>query len=199
MVDGCSAVILLRLPSTMPWAGSSGGLRFELFTRDWVVATQPLYAGEPMLRLTLAAIHLLALGIGLGAVWARARALRNRLDAIALSQVFYADTWWGVAGLLWIVTGLTRVFGGFEKGTDYYLSNHLFWAKMGLLALVLVLEIGPMVVLIRWRIDVKRGQDPDTRMARRLARVSAVQAVIVMIMILAATAVARGYGTPGAS
>src|SRR5439155_25184932 len=114
------------------------------------------------IRWLLAAIHLLALGLGFGAVWARGRALRGELDPAGLRRAFYADTWWGVAAVLWIGTGLVRAFGGFEKGSFYYLHNHLFWAKMGLLA----------------------------------ARISFVQALLVVLMVLAATAMARGYGVP---
>jgi len=149
-----------------------------------------------LIRWVLAAIHLLALGVGLGAVWARGRALRNPLDAPGLRRVFYADTWWGIAAMLWIGTGLARAFGGFEKGSAYYLHNHLFWAKMGLLALILVLELSPMVTLIRWRVQLGRGQQPDTHAAARIASISFVQAVLVVLMTLAATAMARGYGVP---
>jgi putative membrane protein len=149
-----------------------------------------------MLQWTLAAVHLLALGIGLGAVWGRSRALAGGLDAAGLRRVFAADAWWAAAGVLWIATGLLRAFAGFEKGTAYYVHNHLFWTKMGLLAAVLALEVRPMIQLIRWRVDLARGATVETAPARALARISAVQALLVVTMVLAATAMARGYGTP---
>ena len=148
-------------------------------------------------RWLFAAAHLLALGIGLGAVWARGRSLRAELDAAGLRRVFYADSCWGVAAMLWIGTGLVRAFAGLEKGTAYYLQNHLFWTKMTLLGLILVLEIGPMVALIRWRVQLARGEVPGTQAAERFARISFLQAGLVVLMVLAATAMARGYGTPG--
>jgi putative membrane protein len=141
-----------------------------------------------------AAVHLLALGIGLGAVWARGRALRGQLDTTGLHRAFYADTWWGIAAALWIATGLMRAFGGLEKGAAYYLHNHLFWAKMTLLGLILVLEVRPMLILIRWRKLAARGERPDTSVAPRLATISYVEAVLVILMVLTATAMARGYG-----
>lgn len=147
-----------------------------------------------MLRWALATIHLTALGIGLGAVWARGRALTGTLDGAGLRRVFTADSWWALAAVLWIGTGLLRAFAGFEKGTAYYVHNHLFWTKMGLLGLILVLEIHPMIVLIRWRVDLARGATVDTRAAPALARVSAAQALLVLLMVLAATAMARGFG-----
>ena len=145
-------------------------------------------------RWLAASLHLLALGIGLGAVWARARALRSSLDARSLRQVFFADTLWGLAAVLWISTGLWRLLAGLEKGTGYYLQNHLFLTKMALLGLVLLLEIRPMITLIRWRKTVSRGEAPDTRAAPLLARISFVQAWLIVLMVFAAAAMARGMG-----
>jgi hypothetical protein len=67
------------------------------------------------MRLTLAVLHLLAFG-GLGAVFARARAAnRLRQYGDCLPVVLAADSWWEVAALLWISTGLWRAFGSLEK------------------------------------------------------------------------------------
>jgi putative membrane protein len=52
-----------------------------------------------------------------------------------------------------------------------------------------------MGTLIRWRIAARSGKPIDTRHAPAFARISAAQAVLVVIMVLAATALARGYGT----
>ena len=147
-------------------------------------------------RWLFAWLHLLGLGIGLGAVWARARALGGPLDAAGLRRVFQADAWWAVAGVLWIATGLVRVIGGLEKDTDYYLRNHVFWGKMSLLLFVILLEIGPAVALARWRLRLARGMQPDIAPAARFARISYAQAVLVVLMVLAATAMARGVGMP---
>jgi putative membrane protein len=151
-----------------------------------------------LIRWLFAAVHLLALGVGLGAVWARGRALREQLDPAGLRRVFYADSWWGISALLWIGTGLVRAFGGLEKGSAYYLGNHLFWAKMGLLVLILLLELRPMIALVRWRIELTRGDQPDTHSAPTFARISFLQAVLVTLMVLAATGMARGFGMPRA-
>lgn len=150
-----------------------------------------------MLRLTLASLHLLALGIGLGAVWARARALMKPLDPAGYRRVFAADTWWGVAGGLWIVTGLWRLLAGTEKTTSFYLGSHLFWGKMGLVALLLALEVAPMLALIHWRVELRHGQAPDTRRASRYARISLVQTALVVLMLVMAVAMTRGYGYRG--
>jgi putative membrane protein len=147
------------------------------------------------LRWLLAAVHLLALGIGLGAVWARARSLGGReLDLGAVRRVLTADAWWGVAALLWVATGLVRLLAGTEKPTGYYLHNHAFWAKMALFIAILLLEIRPIVTFGRWRAAVRRGELPSLVPAAALARVSYIQAVLAVLMVLAATAMARGLG-----
>ena len=146
------------------------------------------------LRWLVAAIHLMALGIGLGAVWARGRALRGTLDLAGLRRAFYADAWWGIAALIWIVTGIARAFGGLEKGGTYYLHNHFFWGKMALFATIFILEMAPMTAFMGWRSIVARGEHPNTSRARTFANISFAQAVMVLLMVLAATAMARGRG-----
>ena len=152
-----------------------------------------------MLRIALAALHLLALGIGLGAVYARARSL-NRVDATdgSLSRAFAADSWWGVAAGVWIVTGLWRVLASTEKATSYYWHNHVFLAKMGFLVLILALEIWPMVTLIRWRAAASRKTPPPAEQlaatGQRIARISDVQTLLVVAMVVAAVMMARGHG-----
>jgi putative membrane protein len=142
----------------------------------------------------LAALHLLALGIGLGAVWVRGRGLRSVLDRDGLRRIFLADGLWGAAAGLWIGTGVWRLLGGLEKPTGYYLANHVFLTKMGLLLVILALEISPMLTLARWRRLVRLGQPLDTSPARRMATISFIQAWLVVLMVLAATAMARGFG-----
>ena len=152
-----------------------------------------------MTRLLLAGFHLLALGIGLGAVWARGRALGSRLDLPGLRAAFTADAWWGMAFLLWISTGTWRFLAGVEKDTAYYLQNHLFLGKMGLLAVVLLLELRPMITLIRWRKRVAAGELPDVAAAPALARVSLAQAGLIVLMVFLAAGMARGWGASSLS
>jgi putative membrane protein len=147
------------------------------------------------LRVILAGLHLLGLGVGLGAVWARARGFRDRLDAAGLRRLFAADSWWGLAAVLWIGTGLWRLLAGLEKPTAYYLHNHVFWLKMTALVAILLLEIAPMLTLIRWRVMASRGTAIDGRRAPLFATISYIQAGLVLLMVAAATAMARGVGS----
>jgi putative membrane protein len=150
-----------------------------------------------MLRLVLAATHLLALGIGLGAVWGRARGLREPIDRASLRRAFAADSWWALAAVLWISSGLTRLFAQTEKPTIYYMQNRFFFMKMGLLALILLLEIWPMITLIRWRSASRRGSLDPVRLAdtaRAIRGISYLQALLIVGMVIAAASWARGSG-----
>jgi putative membrane protein len=151
-----------------------------------------------MLRIALASVHLIALGLGLGAVLGRGTALREVLAPGSLRRAFRADAVWGISFGLWLLTGLWRLFAETEKSVGYYMVNHAFFAKMGFLGLILALEIWPMVTLIRWRGAIGRGEAPETvadvATARRIATISHVQATLVVLMVFAAVAMARGYG-----
>ena len=169
-----------------------------------------------MLRLTLAWLHLIALGIGFWAVLARGQALREVARELpgtaALRRAFLADAHWGVAALLWLGTGLWRYLGSTEKTISYYNANHVFLTKMALFVAVIALEIWPMVTLIRWRVAVGRAAPApagpvggavgvqgraaalEPAVARRMATISYVQGAIVAVMVFTAVAMARGYG-----
>jgi putative membrane protein len=145
------------------------------------------------MRWALASLHLLALGIGLGAVWGRSRALRGPLDAGAVQRALTADVWWGVAALIWLATGLWRLFAGAEKATSYYMTSSWFLIKMGLFVVIVLMEVWPAVTFARWRVARSRGDMPDTRTAVALANISVAQAALVVAIVGAAAAMARGY------
>jgi len=51
-----------------------------------------------------------------------------------------------------------------------------------------------MTTLIRWRIQAGRSQALDTAPARGMAAISWIQAGLVVLMVFAASAMARGIG-----
>lgn len=146
-------------------------------------------------RLALAWLHLLALGVGLGGVWGRARALhdslRDPVDERAIRRALVADAWWGVAAVVWLATGLWRLLAGTEKSTTYYLTNLAFDAKMLMFVAILGLEAWPMLTLIRWR---RRTREPQARDAGRIEVISYVECALVIAMVFAAVSMARGFG-----
>jgi len=142
----------------------------------------------------LSALHILALALGLPSVYLRGRALKGPLDRDGCRRLLAADTVWGLAAALWIVTGLLRAFGGLEKGSQFYLQSPLFWTKMTLFVTVIILEMWPMVTFIRWRRVLRRGEMPDTSRARALYLVNHVEMALVVLMVFVASFMARGFG-----
>ena len=139
----------------------------------------------------LSAIHILTLALGAGAIFARALALSRPLDENGWKRLLAADNAWGIAALLWIGSGLLRVFyGGKEPG--FYWHNGFFWLKMGLFALVFVLELAPMTTFIRVRIARGKGAAIPRFSADAYRRISAAELMLVVTIVFVAAFMARG-------
>ena len=141
----------------------------------------------------LAAVHLFAFALAFWAVVTRGTAF-SQLSAGTgeLKRVLLADNLWGLSALTLLITGAMRAFGGYEKASDYYLHQPLFHLKMTLFLLILLMELAPMITLIKWRIASSRGVAPDAGRAKLYARISHVEALLLILMMVAATGMARG-------
>ncbi|MDM8192132.1 DUF2214 family protein [Pseudomonas koreensis] len=141
----------------------------------------------------LAAVHLFAFALAFWAVLTRGTAL-SQLSAGTgeVMRVLLADNLWGLSALTLLITGAMRAFGGYEKGSDYYLHQPLFHLKMTLFVLILLIELAPMITLIKWRIASSRGVALDSGRAKLYARISHVEALLLIMMMVAATGMARG-------
>lgn len=152
-----------------------------------------------ILSAILSAFHVLALGIGLGAVFVRGRAMRSMANgqSASMKTLFVADMFWGVAAGLWLVTGLLRAFAGFEKGTEYYLQNSMFHLKLTLFILLILLEMKPMIQITKWRAKVRStpGFVPTLAELRPLIRLNFIEAHIVVLIPFVAALMARGFGS----
>ncbi len=141
-----------------------------------------------LLAAAVSAVHVLSVALAAASVWLRG----NRLAQGDVAGALSADNAWGISALLMIGTGLWRAFGGLEKGTDFYVSSPLFHVKLGLVGLVLLLEVWPMVTLVRWRIAAVRGKTVEHRNTRAFAVISRVQLAVVVLLPFVASAMARG-------
>jgi putative membrane protein len=142
----------------------------------------------------VSALHVFGVALGLGSVFARGRALRGTLDDAGLRRLFTADAAWGIAALVLLASGVARAFAGLEKGTAFYLASHMFWLKMTLFVVIVLLEIWPMATFIRWRAVVARGGRPDVSRARALYLVTHVEMALAALMVVVAALMARGFG-----
>jgi len=150
-----------------------------------------------LLAAFVAALHYLALAVGFGSVFARGLRLRDLRRSSSrdevLTRLFRADSAWGIAALLWLGTGLVRVFGGLERSSTFYLRNGFFLLKMGLFVTVLALEIFPMVTFIRWRIaGASGGAAVAEAKLGVLVRLNDLEVALIVLIPFVASLMARG-------
>jgi len=147
-----------------------------------------------MLGFVLAAVHLMSLALGVLSLTERARALAAAERDEHLKPVFFWDGAYGLVAIVWLGSGLWRAFGGVEKGSDYYLSNHVFWTKMLLLGILLVLEGYLAFTFVRWRIHLKKKEPVSLAHKARLVRFHYAEFWLILGMVAMATLMARGVG-----
>ena len=149
-----------------------------------------------LLRAALSALHVLAVALALGSIFARGLRLRelrrDPSDSRARERLLRADNVWGISALLFLATGLARAFGRLEKTPDFYLRNGFFWVKMSLFALVLLLEILPMVTFLRWRLAAARSAAPAAAKLSTLIALNDAETALVCVIPFVAALMARG-------
>ena len=139
----------------------------------------------------LSAVHVLTLALGLGAVVERGRALSGLLDEAGWRRLLAADSLWGAAAGLWIVSGLARVFFG-GKESSFYWYNGFFWVKMALFAAVFAVEFRPMITFMRVRVARRSGAPLPRFSVAGYRRLNHAEIVLVVIIVFVAALMARG-------
>jgi len=91
--------------------------------------------------------------------------LKKEMTLDEAKKVAFADAAYGIAAVIILVTGVLRVLY-FGKGTDYYLHNPFFLAKMGLFIIVSLFSLYPTFTFISWIKDIQNGKIPDLEIAR---------------------------------
>jgi putative membrane protein len=133
----------------------------------------------------LSAIHVLTLGLGLGSIFARGRALSRPLDDAGSKRLLAADNVWGLAALLWIASGFARVFLGGKEPTFYW-RNGFFWVKLGLFATLFALELMPMITFIRVRLARTRGAALPQFSIETFRRLNALETALIVVIVFVA-------------
>jgi putative membrane protein len=143
----------------------------------------------------LSALHFL-LALALAAILAAQGALlRPGLSAQSLSAAANLDRLYGAAAGLLLVAGFGRVFYG-AKGSQFYLDNPVFWAKIACFGAVAVFSIPLTVRLVRWSRQARRqaGFLPADGEVLGTRRWLLAQAVVFVFIPVLGAAMARAYG-----
>lgn len=150
-----------------------------------------------MIDLLLSVFHFL-LAFALVAILAAQSALmRAGITVSSLRLAANLDRAYGASAVLLLGVGFSRVYWG-AKGSSFYLSNPLFWVKIGLFTTVAVLSIPPTLQLIRWakQIHVHTEFLPPEAQIRRIQWWLRAEMIVLLFIPFFAAAMARGFGLP---
>jgi len=151
-----------------------------------------------MAQAIAAYLHYLSIFILFALLVLEHQLFRLPLDLSRARSLVIVDLAYGACAGVVLLTGATRVVW-FAKGTDYYLHNSLFHAKIGLFVLVALLSILPTMTFLNWRNELKAGRTPapSERQAKLVIMTIRVELLALMILPLLATLMARGFGMIG--
>jgi putative membrane protein len=137
-------------------------------------------------------LHMLTLAAAVSCLFLRDRAMTAAIGGAPLAPLFRADNWAGITGIALVGSGLWRLLAGLEKPTAWYLDEYAFHLKLGLIGLMWVFEIPLMITLIRWRVQIDKGTQPDLARLPRLRRFNRIELGIAGAVVFAAATMAHG-------
>jgi putative membrane protein len=84
----------------------------------------------------------------------------------------------------------------FEKGSNYYFSNYVFWTKMALFTIVGLLSIYPTIRYIKWNPILAENKSPEIpeQEYRNIRLLLWLEMAGLVLILFAAPLMARGIG-----
>ncbi len=121
--------------------------------------------------------------------------IRPGMTATGLRLAAHVDRIYGGSAVLLLGVGFGRVYWG-AKDSSFYLSNPLFWTKIGLFVTVAFLSVSPTLRLIQWNKQAQshRALLPSDEQVQRLQWWLRAEVFALLCIPLAAAAMARGIG-----
>ncbi|MBY0247067.1 MAG: DUF2214 family protein [Nitrospiraceae bacterium] len=148
-----------------------------------------------MIDLVLSAFHFLLAFTLVAILAAQSALIRPGITASSLGLAANLDRVYGASAVLLLGAGFSRVYWG-AKGSSFYLSNPLFWTKVGLFMTVAFLSIPPTVRLIRWSKQARSQSAflPSDEQVRGLQQWLRAEAIVLLAIPFVAAGMARGLG-----
>ncbi len=148
-----------------------------------------------MFDFVLSVFHFLLVFTLVAILAAQSALIRPGISASSLRLAATLDRAYGVSAVLLLGVGFGRIFCG-AKGSPFYLSNPLFWTKIGLFMTVALLSVRPTVQLIRWSKQALAHTEflPPEEQVRHIQRWLRAEAIVLMLTPFFAAAMARGMG-----
>ncbi|MBD2510982.1 DUF2214 family protein [Nostoc muscorum FACHB-395] len=144
----------------------------------------------------VAYLHYLSFMLCFGALVSEALNLKKELSLNEAWKIVIADAVYGISATVVLVTGILRVIY-FGKGTVYYLSNPVFYAKVVVFIVVGLLSLYPTISFIGWVKSLQQGQAPKLELLKlnRLIWLIRIELLGFTLIPLLAAIMARGIGT----
>lgn len=143
----------------------------------------------------LSTSHFIAVFLLIGALGAEFALLRSPLDAAGLKRLAATDRLYGLAAMLVIAAGVSRLYFGL-KDEGYFFQLHTFWTKIGIFVLVGLLSIWPTVRILAWARASKANASftPPPGEVKAVRRLVHIQAALIVLIAINAALMARGVG-----
>jgi putative membrane protein len=117
------------------------------------------------------------------------------LNAAVLKRLRVLDRIYLIALALVAVSGLARTIWGL-KSASWYLDQPLWWAKLVLLALILVMSLKPSLAFKRWHRQLEADGSLPPEAEIKAVRTLIMRAAHFLVLIpVAGVMLARGLGT----
>lgn len=152
-------------------------------------------AGPPIVAALFAWLHLLAVGLGAGMLLTEYWLCRRMPDRTQVRLLGQVDLGYQLALIGALATGFARALY-YGQDIPYYLANRLFWLKIAIFLMIVVVAIAPTLQYIRWNREARIAPAfaPLTRDVERVRASIALGLGLWLILPLIGILVARGYG-----
>lgn len=154
-------------------------------------------AGPPVIAALFAWLHLLAFGVAAGLLLTEHWLCRRMPDRTQVKLLGMVDLGYLLALIASLATGLARALY-YGQDAAYYLANRLFWLKITIYLVIVLMAVSPTLQYIRWNREARTAPSfaPLTREVERVRASIALGLGLWLILPLLAILVARGYGIP---
>lgn len=140
-------------------------------------------------------LHYLSFMLAFGALIFEVSSLKKDLTLKQAWQIVIADSIYGITALVVLVTGVLRVLY-FGQGTDFYLSNPVFYTKVAIFLIVGSFSLYPTISFLLWIPALRQGQLPTLELPKvdRLVGIIRLEILGFAMIPLFAAMMARGIG-----
>lgn len=137
-------------------------------------------------------IHFLGIFAIVGALTIEHLLLKPQLTRAELRRLSIIDGIYGAGAIVAVAAGLTLWFGGIGKPTEFYSKNFVLHTKVTLVVIMGILSAFPTIFFLKNR----KGASPEelVDVPKRIKMLVRIQLVLLLLIPLLATLMAKGVG-----